>query len=79
MATPAVGSKVNINRTQYTYQSDGLWHGSDGSTKSRTEMSSILASSTGVGATPPAAPPASTTTEEKLVRGVEQHFVIQKI
>ena len=63
--TPTVGASVPINRTRYTYQSDGLWHGTDGSTKTKAQMNAILASSTGVGATPPATAPSATPPEEK--------------
>jgi hypothetical protein len=55
MAMPKIGDKQNISRTTYTYASNGLWKGSDGSTKTRAEMNSVLATSTGAGA-PPAAP-----------------------
>jgi hypothetical protein len=55
MAMPKIGAKQNINRTVYTYSSNGLWKGSDGSTKTRAEMSSLLGTSTGVGATGPGA------------------------
>ena len=55
MALPKVGDRQNINRTVYTYASNGLWKGSDGSTKTRAEMNSVLGTSTGVGATGPGA------------------------
>jgi len=55
MTMPKIGAKQNINRTVYTYSSNGLWKGSDGSTKTRAEMSSLLGTSTGVGATGPGA------------------------
>ena len=66
MALPKVGDRQNINRTVYTYASNGLWKGSDGSTKTRAEMNSVLGTSTGVGATGPGASnPAATTPAAK--------------
>lgn len=56
---PNVGDKVNLNRTQYTYASNGLWKGSDGSTKTKAEMTAALGSATGSGATSPPADPVS--------------------
>ena len=56
MALPKVGDKVNLNRTNYIYASNGLWKGSDGSTKTKDQMKQALGTSTGAGSTKPATP-----------------------
>jgi len=45
MATPTIGQKTNINRTVYEYRSDGRWHGTNGSVKTRAEMEEAQRSS----------------------------------